>query len=777
MSSLFGGGSQPQIGQDIGHFVAGAGDYGQAIPYVFGCIYVPEFRLWQQSDPQVHSADSGGKGNLFGQPAAGNQNTYSGSVASAFCLGPIPVFGTQVAIRRILGDSTILYDVSEQKTWLTPPETTDQMNARLSSSATFYSQMTMYNGGFFQSADPVMSAAIGGNIPGYQGIVYISMDNVTWPNGRPSGLNAEICQSATLTGTNQIIRQSCAVSTIFTKLLMDCGIPESDIDVSALLFQQVRGIIIPQDGRREAIDNIMRYFDIECCQSGGVIKFFPIDRSISINIPFSDLSASEKDESGNDIEPLEIKDLKETDLPYSIQVSAKNNDNDYVALVQVYTNVIGNSQTSIEYNMGDFSSTSTELIQVTQKQFFRTFAERYNYSFSLANYYNNLEPGDIVTVIDDDNTINTIRLKTVDFGGSDGIVKCSAVRHSVFSSTLIGTPVYSGITLTNAGTTTWVFMNLPPLRDVEASQPGVYIAACGSTAGWLRANLNQSKDGGATWNNVLSISTPAVIGTVNAASGIYSAALPNASAYFIDTTSRIAITLVNHSATLSSVTLAQALGNQNIFLIGNEILIAMTCTLISSGVYGLSNFMRGRRSTESEMAGHVSGETVVQLDGLGVGFLGCNYGDLGRIDQWKMVPNGQTLTDVTAQPYVISGINMMPFSPVNFISSVDLSSGSPDVIFTINRRSRIGQVLTPTTNIPLGETSELYTWRLYTPADILVRTNGSVVPTFTYTHGERNIDFGSPTFDMTGYYFLVAQDSSTMGIGNTTRYTFTGPYS
>ncbi len=759
-----------QVGQALGDFVAGAGDYGKDIPYVFGCIYAPEFRLWQQEFANVHPAGSGsGKGNLFGQPAAGSQNTYSGDYVSGFCLGPIPTFsgGTVKAIRRIMGDSTMLYDVSEQKTWLPTPETTDQMNARLVASAAFAAQMTIYIGSDTQTQDPNMVAALGSAVvPAFQNIVYISFKDVTWPNGRPSGLTAEICQSATLVGANQIARNSSPLATIFTTLLVDAGMSLGSIDVTAV-SQDVRGVLITQSNRRAKMEDMMRWFDLDVCDSGGVTTFFPIDRAVAINIPFVDLSTTAVDENGDPLHPLEYDDIKETDLPLTVRITARNFDNDYVALPESYTNPIGTAQAIIEVDMGDFVATSTEILQTAQKQLFRAHAERYTYpSIQLPIWYRNLEPGDVITAVDDDNTVSTIRLKTVDLGAADGVIKCTGVRHSTFVSTLVGNPVYGGSVLADAGATTWEFMNLPPLVDSQAALPGVYIAATGASIGWVRGVLNQSKDGGATWAPVLTITAPAVI-------GVCSTILPSASPYVWDTTSSLTVTLDNPTTNLSSVTTAQALGNQNVALVGGEIIIFKTATLVSAGVYALTNFIRGRRGTESQIGTHGASENFVLLTGPGVGFLSMTYADIGASYMYKLVPNGHVLADETAQTHTLTGANMIPFSPANVQTGLTQSGSGPDLHINWQRRSRLGQVLTSGL-VPLGEGSESYHFQIFTPGHAGVFLDRILsTPAFNYLHTDRAFDLGSPTASMVGYIIRVAQVSTSMGDGYSTELVLT----
>lgn len=767
MAGIFGSPKQPEIGQDIGKFVAGAGSYGMAIPYVFGCALVPEFRLWQQPVANVHEVDNGGKG---GGGKGGNQYTYSGSYFSGFCLGAIPKFGNKVAIRKIFGDSVILADFSERKLINGVYETDKQMNERMDNSRKFMNSVTVYEGlTSGQAVDSHVKAALGGiNIPAYQGIVCMHFNDINFPNGRPYTIKAEVCQSASLTGIDQIIRESCALSTILTRLLVDSGIKERNIDTSLLTNQQVRGVIIAQDQRRQAIDNFMRYFDLECVQSGEVITFVPIDRPTLVNIPFipfSDLTANVVDDSGNTLDPLEIEDIKESDLPHQIIISAKNYDNDYVNISETATNAGSIGDATMQYDLGELVATTTELKQVAQKQLLRIQTERCKYSFSLPSWYSNLEPCDVVNVQDDDGSVTTLRIKQVDLGGTDKLVKVQAVRHVIHTSQIQGQVVAGGLNIMDAGETTYMFMNLPPLHDAEADFPVFYIAATGINLGWVKADVYQSKDGGNNYSKKVSIPSYARIGTCDTILG-------NGSTYTFDDTNTLDVTVPR--GTFENITDEQMFLYGNLCLVGQELIQFGIATLIGSTTagnqYRLSHLLRGRKGTESFTSSHVSGEKIVLLNDIngnldvGVVAVQCQYSDVGRVDYWKIVPNFHNLEQETATTFAANAQNMLPYDPVNLQTSIDNTSGSPDVTFLWYRRDRKGSSIMNGQPLPLSDVPEKYHIKFVDTSnhvyrDLYVNTN-----TFIYTHDMRNTDYGSPTAIMSGT-IQIAQVSPNVGDG------------
>ncbi len=736
-------------GQKIGDAILGAGDYGKDIGYVFGCMRIPAFELWQQITPNVVEVSEGGGGGKGSSsaPAANITKIYSGNFAVGFCLGPI--FG----IRKIWVDNTLIYNVAE-----------DATGAALDASIRLLSSFLFYNGTLVQPADPLIAAGVGvANTNAYRGIACMSLNNYNWPNGRVPGLIAEVCEAGTAVGSYQIARGERALSTVLRTLCLSVGIPYSRIDVSEITLPSVKGIFIPGSQVREGINKLCQAYDLGVTDSGNDVMFYPLNRDVVLNIPWQDLDTQEDGRNTDPGDALKITDIKETELPIMIRIRAKNTDKDYLDINEQYKKASGTSVQVIDTDLGSFAASTTDLAQMAQRQMYRAYTERQKYSFFLPHTYIGIEPGDICTAQTRDGLTHTVRLTKTTFG-ANGVIECEAVQHSPasFSAIISGSDVSGGLTLADAGASSWLWLQLPPLHDAEALAPGVYVAATGASVGWTSAGLYQSKDGGGSYNAVLSFQTAALIGTCNTILG-------NGQTFTWDDVNTVTVTMIRGH--LLSITDDQVLSGGNTALIGGELVQFASAILVGVGQYQLSRLLRGRRATEQYAVGHAASENFVLLTNTagalasGVGFLSCNYSDLNRADLWKVVPNGHALADETAQSHLIAGENMLPFPPVSPSPNKDTTSGFPDLNFTWIRRSRLGAVLTPGQEIPLGETTERYHVQLLNPSNNVFRDIYVTTPSWAYVHADRNYDFGSPSASMAGCTFRVAQWSSTMGDG------------
>ncbi len=763
---------QADSGQTIGDAILGAGDFGKDIPYVFGCYRVPGVEIWQQAHADVHAGSAGGKGNLF-QPSAGSQTTYTGSCATAFCLPPDASIGV-VGIRKLWQDNKLLYTVAE-----------DATSAEITATSQIAPQLTFYLGTNTQGRDPVMVGRMGSDqTPAYRGIVYVVGANLVWSNGRAPSFTAEICHTGTLAGGpgSTLTRASTSLAYVFRMLCLSVGIPYPNIDVSEVT-EDIRGISVSKGAVKDAIDSLCKYFNYGICQSGYTVKFYKIYQNTDVfpvfNIPYGDLGTQDVTGSASDsvVEALPLQETSEKDLPIMIRVKAKNYDSDYMDITGQFVKPTGSTVQVVDIDMGDFTATTTELTQVANIQTYKAWNERINsIGGDLPYSYLALEPGDAgyIGTGSPDGIVLSDRLTKVDIG-ANWIVQTVGVQHSAnnFVSSAVGSIVGGGLRIQDAGTTTWEWMNIPPIHDAEASRPGVYVAATGLAPGWTSANLYQSKTGpSGTYAGVLSITGPAAIGVV-------ASAAPDGSIYTFDMGA--AITVVLTAGTLSSVTDAQLFVGANMCLIGGELMQFGVATLIAMNTYQLTRRLRGRRDTSAYTATHGSSENFVLLTDVsgnlatGVGFLECNLSDLNRVDNWKMVPNGHTIDQETAQTHAITGVNMFPFAPVNIQTGLKFNGGDPtkcDLTITWQRCGRIGQVLTPTLPMPLGETSESYQFIMNMGIHGTI-TRTLSTPTFSYSYSDRAFDWGAGNADMTGATITVAQISSSMGVGYSNTLTLT----
>ena len=272
-------------------------------------------------------------------------------------------------------------------------------------------------------------------------------------------------------------------------------------------------------------------------------------------------------------------------------------------------------------------------------------------------------------------------------------------------------------------------MDLPLLRT-DDDQPGVYAAVTG-LPGWTGASIWRAPDG-VNYSNVVSLSTPAI-------TGIATTALANAATYYMDNADTVNVQLLQGE--LASCDSGDLFNGANAALLGGEIIQFQTATLIGSGLYQLSNLLRGRRATESNTSIHAVGENFILLTQGAVDFVPALLTDRGRMYEFRALSKGQSLGDAQDNDYTYNLITLQPFSPVHVSGSRTSGVGS-DLTVNWIRRARLNADWADYVDVPLDEPAELYDVDVMNGSSV-VRTFSSLTsPTATYTAAEQTTDWG-----------------------------------
>ena len=213
-------------------------------------------------------------------------------------------------------------------------------------------------------------------------------------------------------------------------------------------------------------------------------------------------------------------------------------------------------------------------------------------------------------------------------GGAIGIGDVIEINGLVINSSnepdLVVDTNYESTTTPLVGTATLTPLDIPRFSDSDAKGT-LYIAVDGD-ANWTGGGIYLSRDGGASYAQVASISQSSITGTV-------AIAAPNGSGLDITTVIRVsAVTGLLSSVTQTKFDLGQGL----VCLVGDEIIMARDATLISPGVYDLSYLQRGYRGTEWAAGGHGANEDFVLLSG-SLAKVVLTAADIGRTLRLKAV--------------------------------------------------------------------------------------------------------------------------------------------
>jgi hypothetical protein len=328
--------------------------------------------------------------------------------------------------------------------------------------------------------------------------------------------------------------------------------------------------------------------------------------------------------------------------------------------------------------------------------------------------------------------VRITRLQTV-----DGVLDIEAVvdRAGGYSSTVVGTDPEAPETPapTIPGTTTWEFMDLPALIT-EHDTLHYYAAARGDAdTAWHGTRIQ--REVGADWEAETDITSAELMGELEAT-------LPASSAYSIDTTNTVLVSLNRAPASIDTDLMFQGKGA---WLIGNEILQVRTWVAEGDNWRG-SYLFRGRLDTAP--ASHSIGARAVFLGNPAL--VPVDVSLLDTTLSLRAASFGAPGSDATPDDYAFAG-NSQEEWPAEMLTAEQ--SGSDWVLSWIPRY-RLGNSANP---IP---SAHFYGWRLTFTVGMtsVVRDVASTTPAFTWTDAMQTLDFGSAqssfTLDIQGLSYL-----------------------
>jgi len=274
------------------------------------------------------------------------------------------------------------------------------------------------------------------------------------------------------------------------------------------------------------------------------------------------------------------------------------------------------------------------------------------------------------------------------------------------------------------GPTTLLLFDLPlggePLRD----RPLLLAAAAGAQAGWRRAELTASFDGGASWEAAGATSGAAVIGTA------LTALAPGGSA-LLDLRGSVEVELLNDTMWLEGRDDAALAGGANLAVLGEELIQFGAAEPLGDRRFRLSRLLRGRRGTEWAGAAHAAGEGFALIEPEALAAIEAPVAALGGEARLIGSGIGDGETGASASR-AVTGEAMRPPSPVH-LAAEPLPGG--DLAISWVRRSRNGWVWLSGGDTPLGEESERY--RLTLSGAGFERAVSLAEPAYLYTSAQQ----------------------------------------
>lgn len=277
------------------------------------------------------------------------------------------------------------------------------------------------------------------------------------------------------------------------------------------------------------------------------------------------------------------------------------------------------------------------------------------------------------------------------------------------------------------------FLDLPLLRGDERPEDG-YVAAFQLPWPGSVAVLSSPEDAGYVLRAVAS--APAVM-------GVTLDPLPPGPLGVIDKATRVRVAVMGGD--LASVTRLQVLAGANVAAIKNdaggwEVIQFETATLVGSGVYELSNLLRGQGGTELERRAPLAeGATFVLL--AGISRVSLAAGEIGLPLFWRYGPANRDIADrsYASATHAFAGRGLTPLSPVH-VRGARANEG--DLALEWIRRTRVGGDGWETAEVPLGEDAEAYEVDILDGATVK-RTIATTTPECVYPAAQQVDDFGS----------------------------------
>jgi hypothetical protein len=395
------------------------------------------------------------------------------------------------------------------------------------------------------------------------------------------------------------------LDTVVSKFCTDSGLEESDFDVTDLASTELIGYLRARRmTARAAIEPLQMLYLFDVVEIDKKIIFRMRGDASDRTIPSTDLSA--KKENSDDISELEILFANEEDLPTAVDFKFIHFGRDYEESTQRYEIKSPPNQNHFVVNMPVIMN-NTKGLQAAQRLLITAQAGNKRFTFQTTAKHIDLVPTDVVT-------IDANRIRIIETTYTDGVIKfigSSEWDAEQYTSTLEAEendkdPQFPG----TAAQTALDFFDLPALRTAE-NTIGFYIAAYGLTGGisaWYGCIIYRSLDGGAVWNQILTTTASAVIGTSDFP-------LEDALPSVWDRGNTISVDL--QSGTLSSVTELQLLNGANVAAFGYhghwEIIQFKNATLEADGSYTLDTFLRGRLDTHIHINPNASDFTTMKF--------------------------------------------------------------------------------------------------------------------------------------------------------------------
>lgn len=703
--SLFGGGGRSVQGPRLSDLSVQSSAYGTPLARLYGTIRASGSVIWATDIGETAHRSGGGKGKP-------KTTTYSYSASFAVALSGRPIR----AIRRIWGDGKLMRSASGQ--WIIP------------------AKMRLYKGEGDEAADPLIVSAEGlSATPAYRGMAYVvfeDLDLSEFANHIPS-LSFEVEADAGPVGAETVI-DDLAGATGFAPVLAGGA------------ATRMRGFGIASGGPvRSVFETLAKIDPLFLRDDGERIALSLEAEPAPIEIAGLDLGAVAANSRAERAERKSVRRGASGVTPAEVSIGYFDIDRDYQTGLQ--RSHFGHG-TGVERIELPAALVSGEAKALARRKMIELAARKVTATLRLPYRAITLRPGDVVRA-GGDGALWRVREITIERMVAElGLERVAQLPLAIASDADGGrVAVQNGVP---NGETLLEVMDLPPLFDELPGSPRVWIGASGRTAGWRRADVSLSLDGGANWQAL----TTATGGSVT---GKTLGALAPAGALLWDDLNTLDVELTHDGMWIEGRSDEALLAGGNLALVGDELIQFGRAEAIGPRRFRIGRLLRGRRGTEWAAAAHAPGGRFVMIDPALAGAFDLPVSRIGSTVLFMAVGPGEDPGAAEPVSLLLRGASLLPPAPVH-LQAERLSNG--DIAIRWIRRSRQGWGWIDGVDAPLGEESEAYRL-IVQPLGGSERIAQTASPAFVYALSDQIFDGG----DATRLNIAVAQLSATAGAG------------
>lgn len=503
----------------------------------------------------------------------------------------------------------------------------------------------------------------------------------------------------------------------------------------------------------------------DCVESGRTLKFVSRGKDSVATLSQSDLGAADADGGETAAPAVSTDRMQDVDLPRRIRVHYIASSRDYgdgqqQSLARITTKAVNDTDVQLAVAMNDDLAA-----QIAEVLWADAWAGRQSYTINLDRSYLPLEGADCVHLPTEGDLVRARILSISD--ASALLRKVSLIQddNQAYVSQAVGQPPQIPLsTIKLASSTNLLLLDLPALADADddAGIYGLTDEAVDGTA-WAGAIVYRSIDGTNGW-------TQLAVFTVQASRGVLLAPAPAGPSDTWDRGSQLLVEL-DYGPDLENRTEADLLNGANAAAIGVngrwEIIQFATATPtgeVGSNQYLLTNLLRGRRGTESQIGTAQAGDYFVVISTGAVNRLPIDIANIGVSYIYRAVTIGKPFAEGIEQTFAGHGRALVPFSPVQ--PSLDRAD-SGELTLSWIRRGRLGQELRSGVDIALSEASEAYDVEILAAGspDQILRTYRASSQSVVYSEADQITDHEIVLQIGQHLFAKVYQVSETVGRG------------